>query len=279
MNYALALSTGGECGDPRIVVDLAVRAEAAGWDGVFLEDYVVYQGDARAPTCPSWPTLAAIAVRTERITLGTAVTPLTRRRPWNVAREAAAVDQLSGGRVVLGVGLGDVGDSVLSDASYTRFGEEMDPQRRGEMLDEALEILAAAWTGEPVSFRGKHFVVDDVAFLPRPVQEPRIPIWVGGGYPKRRPLERALRWDGTCLYREDGGDMTPNDVRTLRERAGERPWTICVGGRARADDWNAEREHIRAVRDAGADWWAEWVPAGDLETMRTGVERGALRAD
>src|SRR5688500_1035451 len=95
LRYGLSLPNGGECADPRFLVELAVRAEGAGWDGLFLEDYVSYQGDPREPTCTVWATLGAIAVRTERLKLGTSVTPLPRRRPWNVAREAAAIDQLS----------------------------------------------------------------------------------------------------------------------------------------------------------------------------------------
>jgi len=126
MRYGLALPTGGECGDPRFLVELAVLGERSGWDGVFLEDYVLFQGAADAPTCDTWAVLAALAVRTERVLLGTMVTPLARRRPWVVARQAAAVDQLSGGRMVLGVGLGDTGGSIVSDASFTHFREERD---------------------------------------------------------------------------------------------------------------------------------------------------------
>ena len=145
MQYGLSLPTGGECGDPRFLVDLAERAEAAGWDGLFLEDYVCYGGDRTTPTCNVWAVLSAVAVRTRRMRLGTEVTPLTRRRPWNVAREAAAVDQLSGGRMVLGVGLGDTGEAINADASYLSFGEERDARTRGEMLDEGLEIVAGLW--------------------------------------------------------------------------------------------------------------------------------------
>jgi len=281
VHYGLSLPTGRECGEPRFLVTLAERAEAAGWDGLFLEDYVCYGGDPVAPTCNTWVALAAMAVRTERIRLGTEVTPLTRRRPWNVAREAAAVDQLSGGRMILGVGLGDTGEAVGVDASFARFGEERDARNRGEMLDEGLEIIAGLWSGEPFSFRGKYFAVEDVTFLPRPVQQPRIPIWVGGGYPNPRPTRRALRWDGSCLYKETHGgpweNMAPDDVRALRDAAGGRPFTIAVGGSGRGDDWEAEREHIRAVAEASADWWIEWVPPGTRELMVEAVERGPLR--
>jgi alkanesulfonate monooxygenase SsuD/methylene tetrahydromethanopterin reductase-like flavin-dependent oxidoreductase (luciferase family) len=283
MEYGLSLPTGAECGDPRFVIELAERAERAGWDGVFLEDYVCYQGDPAAPTCNTWVVLAAIAARTERIRLGTEVTPLARRRPWNVAREAAGIDQISGGRMILGVGLGDTGEAIGTDASFVRFDEERDPRTRGRLLDEGLEIIAGLWSGEPFSFDGDHFHVEEVTFLPPPVQRPRIPIWIGGGYPNPRPTRRAAKWDGSCLYKETHGgpweNMTPDDVRALREAAGDREYTIAVGGSGRADHWEAEREHIRAVADASADWWIEWVSPGDRETMRASVERGPLRIE
>ncbi|MBD0290705.1 MAG: LLM class flavin-dependent oxidoreductase [Thermoleophilia bacterium] len=278
MRYGLSLPTGGECGDARFLLELGERAEATGWDGLFLEDYVLYGGDARTPTCAAWPTLAALAVRTSRLVLGTEVTPLARRRPWNVAREVAAVDQLSGGRAVLGVGLGDVGDHVVADASFTRLGEERDARRRGEILDEALAVVAGLWAGQPFSFHGRHFTLDEVTFLPRPLQEPRPEIWIGGGYPNRRPVERALRWDGACLYdATHGGPLAPDAVADLRRRAGDRRWTIAVGGTARGRDPDAERRHIASIRDAGADWWVEWVAPAEREAMRRSVERGPLR--
>jgi alkanesulfonate monooxygenase SsuD/methylene tetrahydromethanopterin reductase-like flavin-dependent oxidoreductase (luciferase family) len=281
LQYGLSLPTGGECADLRFLVLLAERAEAAGWDGIFLEDYICYGGDASMPTCNTWIALAAMAIRTEHVRLGTEVTPLTRRRPWAVAREATGIDQLSGGRMILGVGLGDTGESVGVDPSFARFGEERDARTRGAMLDEALQIVAGLWTGEPFAFRGAHFVVDEVTFLPRPVQEPRIPIWIGGGYPSPRPTRRALRWDGSCLYKETHGgpweDMTPDDVRALRASVGSRPYTIAVGGSRRAEDWDAQREHIRAVGETSADWWIEWVPPGERDQMTEAVDRGPLR--
>jgi alkanesulfonate monooxygenase SsuD/methylene tetrahydromethanopterin reductase-like flavin-dependent oxidoreductase (luciferase family) len=279
MRYGLALPTGGECGDPRFLVELAERAEAAGWEGVFLEDYVVFQGDPTAPTCDPWIALAGMALRTERVVLGTAVTPLARRRPWIVARQAAAIDQLSAGRMVLGAGLGDVGDHVGRDASFTHFGEEADARRRAGMLDEALEIVAGLWTGEPFSYRGEHFTVDEVSFVPPPVQRPRIPIWIGGGYPNPGPTRRAARWDGSLLYGVPEHDLSPEDVRAIREAASDRPYDIVVGGRARQEDWEAERERLRAIGSAGATWWAEYVPADSRDAMRSAVDRGPLRID
>jgi alkanesulfonate monooxygenase SsuD/methylene tetrahydromethanopterin reductase-like flavin-dependent oxidoreductase (luciferase family) len=289
LRYGLSLPNGGECGDPRFVLELAERAEAAGWDGLFLEDYVSYQGDPHAPTCDVWTTLGAIAVRTTRIILGTSVTPLPRRRPWNVARQAVAIDQLSDGRFVLGVGIGDAGDHVVADASLTHFGEVRDRRARAEMLDEGLAIVDGLWRGEPFRFDGKHYRIDEVTFVPRPVQQPRIPIWVGGGYPLPGPTRRALRWDGSFLYKAraagaDGeeaeeGLMTADDVAPLRAMAGDRPFDIAVGGAPRGEDAEAERAHIQAIKTAGATWWVEWIPPGHRDAMRRSVDRGPLREE
>jgi alkanesulfonate monooxygenase SsuD/methylene tetrahydromethanopterin reductase-like flavin-dependent oxidoreductase (luciferase family) len=274
MQYAVALPTGGECGDPTFLLELATLAEETGWDGVFLEDYICYQGNPARPTCDTWAALAAIAVRTRRVTLGVEVVALTRRRPWKVAREAATVDLLSGGRLVLGVGIGDQGDP-----GYTHFGEEVDVHVRAELLDEGLAILDGLLRGEPFSFEGKHFRVGEVTFLPKTAQQPRIPIWIGGGYPNPRAIERALRWDGSCMYRRAGGPLRGEDVRDLARRAGDRPWTQAVGGWPRRDDLEEELEHRREVADAGADWWVEWIEPADRATMRAGVGRGPLRVD
>ena len=276
LRHAVTLPTGGgACGDPRFVLELAERAEAAGWDGVFLEDYVVFQGDPAAPTCDAWSALAAIAVRTSRVVLGTRVTPLARRRPWVVARQAAAIDQLSGGRFVLGAGLGDTGDHVVSDASITHFGEERDAVRRAAILDEALEIIAGLWAGEPFAFRGGHFAIDEVTFLPRPVQQPRIPIWIGGGYPVAGPTARAARWDGSMLYRVGGVPFGAEDARAIRAAAGDRPYDVSVGV-DRGPDPGADRDRLRELADAGATWTAEYIAPADPEVMRQRVDRGPL---
>lgn len=286
VRYSVTLPNGGECGDPRFLLELAERAEASGWDGVFLEDYVSYQGDPHAPTSDVWTALGAIAVRTQRVVLGTSVTPMPRRRPWNVAHQAAAIDQLSSGRFVLGVGIGDAGDHVVVDASLSHFGEVVDRRTRAEMLDEGLAIVDGLWRGEPFRFHGEHYEIDEVTFLPRPVQQPRIPIWVGGGYPLPGPTRRALRWDGSLLYKlvpaADGrmvaGTMTADDVRALRKMAGDRPFDIAVGGGPRDTDPDAARAHLSAMAEAGATWSKEWIPPADRGTMRRSVERGPLRA-
>jgi len=274
VEYAVALPTGGECGDPAYLLELSELAEESGWDGVFLEDYICYQGDPANPTCDTWTALAAVAVRTTRVRLGVEVVALTRRRPWKVAREAATIDRLAGGRLVLGVGIGDQGDP-----GYSHFGEELDTHVRAEILDEGLAILDGLLRGTPFSFDGKHFRFDEVTFLPPPVQRPRIPIWIGGGYPNPRAIERALRWDGSCLYRRAGGPLRGDDVRDLRERAGDRSWTQAVGGWPRREDLQEELDHRREVAAAGADWWVEWIEPADRETMTAAVAGGPLRVD
>jgi alkanesulfonate monooxygenase SsuD/methylene tetrahydromethanopterin reductase-like flavin-dependent oxidoreductase (luciferase family) len=283
MRYGLCLPNGGPCGDARTLADLAERAEAAGWDGVFLEDYIIYQGKAGVPTYDPWVALAAMAMRTERIRLGVEVTPLARRRPWKLASETVTLDHLSNGRLILSVGLGD-----SSELSFTAFGETTEPRRRAAMLDEALDVLVGLWSGEPFEYRGEHYRVDNVTFLPRPVQRPRMPIWVGGGYPLPGPMRRAARWDGACLYKHSPDwswqDMRPTDIRELkafveRQRSPlPESYEIVTGGRQRRADWEEERTHIRAVAAAGATWWVEWTPPVELDEMRQVVERGPLRA-
>jgi alkanesulfonate monooxygenase SsuD/methylene tetrahydromethanopterin reductase-like flavin-dependent oxidoreductase (luciferase family) len=271
--HGVALPIGGECGDPRVVVELGAAAEEAGWDGIFLEDYVFYQGAATAPTCDPWAALAALALRTERVQLGIGVVALPRRRPWLVARQAAAVDQLSEGRLVLGAGIGDAGDP-----GFTHTHEPLDLRLRGELLDEGLDIIAGLFTGEPFSYHGSHYTLGEVELLPPPVRQPRPPIWIGGGYPNHRAVERALRFDGACMYRREGGHLRAADVFELRGRAAGRPFTIAVGGQQRRRDWDEEAAEIESVADAGADWWIEAVEPGDLASMRGAVSRGPMRA-
>lgn len=193
MRHAVYLPPFGPFADPAAVVDLAVAAEEGGWDGVFLWDHVVRTHDPhRADVADPWILLAAIAVATERIRLGPMVTPLARRRPQKVARETVTLDHLSGGRLTFGVGLG-----VNTDRELGRFDETVDDRARAAEYDEALELLLAFWSGNEVNHHGPHFTADAVRFLPRPLQQPRIPLWGaarGGGSP--RPVRRAARLDG-----------------------------------------------------------------------------------
>jgi alkanesulfonate monooxygenase SsuD/methylene tetrahydromethanopterin reductase-like flavin-dependent oxidoreductase (luciferase family) len=281
MQFGLNLPVGGVAGHPRILADFARVAEDAGWDGVYLEDYIVYQNRQAIPTFDPWIALAAIAIATTRMRIGTEVTPLARRRPWKLARETVTLDHLSNGRLTLGVGLG-----VAADLDFANFNEEQDNRRRAAQLDEALHILVGLWSGEPFSFTGQHFTVKETRLLPRPVQQPRIPIWVGGGYPNRGPMRRAARFEGACLYRAespgssiDAGSLPPDDIRGLRHYLDTHDSSaeIIVGGRKRNDDWQHERHLIQQSAQAGANSWIEWIPPNDPETMRNAIAHGPIR--
>src|SRR5690606_10506286 len=185
-------------------VSLAVDAERAGWDGVFFWDHMTWLPELRLDVHDPWVLLGAVAVRTERVVLGTMVTPLARRRPWKVAKELTTLDHLSGGRTVLGVGLG-----APPDAEFAAFGEPSDARHRANVLDEVLAVLDGLLRGR-VDHDGEHFEVH-TELLPRPVQSPRPPIWVAGESPHRRPLRRALGWDGFVPL-SVGGALTPEQV-------------------------------------------------------------------
>lgn len=286
MRYGINLPNGGLTGNPHAAAELAALAEVSGWDGVFLEDYIVWQGHQEVPTYDPWILLAAMAVQTTRVRLGITVTPLSRRRPWKVARESVTLDHLSNGRMILGAGLGD----TRLDISLTHFGEVIDVKQRSEMLDEALEIMAKAWSGQPFSYSGKHYQIKEVALLPKPVQMPRIPIWIGGGFPLQGATQRALRWDGSCMYLDTRGgpwrDWAPDDVRTLRtmaqrQRGPVAPFDIVLGGRQRGANWEQERALINSLAQAGATWWIEYLPPelGALDVIRKAIARGPLRID
>jgi alkanesulfonate monooxygenase SsuD/methylene tetrahydromethanopterin reductase-like flavin-dependent oxidoreductase (luciferase family) len=258
------------------MAELAAEAEQAGWDGLFLEDYIIYQGQAGTPTYDPWVTMAAMAVATSRVRLGTSVTPLPRRRPWKLASEAVTLDHLSNGRAILGVGSGDV-----NDQGFGATGEPLGPGVRAQRLDEGLEILTRLWTGEPVTFHGRHFQVEGLRMSAVPVQRPRIPVWVGGDWLLPGVKARVTRWDGCCVYKgspeKEWQDMTPADVRDIRAAVGKPDFDIAVGGIERGKDPDREREHIRAIADAGATWWSEWVKPGDRQHTIDAVRRGPLR--
>lgn len=188
-------------GDAEQLVEYAVAAEEAGWDGVFLADHLAH--DAQIDFPDPWITLSGIATRTTDIRLVSWVTPIPRRQPWQVARNLATLDRLSNGRVLLGTGLG-------RDFDYTSFGEAWEPRKLGQKYDEALDIVTGLWRGDPFSYDGAHYTVDEAVVLPTPVQQPRIPIVVGGVWPNKKPFHRGARWDGIVPhYRGDG--VVPED--------------------------------------------------------------------
>ncbi|TCC20477.1 LLM class flavin-dependent oxidoreductase [Kribbella speibonae] len=254
MKFSVTVGAVGHGRDPRGLAELARVVEDCGWDGMFLEDYLVYQGDTTQPTYDPWICLAGMAMATERIRIGTTVTPLPRRRPWKVAAEAVALDQLSGGRMILGVGIGDPGDPFL---------ENYAPRVLAEMLDEGLAIIDGLWTGQPVTFSGKHYSLDNAQLTARPVQTPRIPIWVGGNFLVPAVRRRILRWDGSCAYKgstDAPQQITPDDVRGL---LAERDIDVKVSG-----------GDPGAFAEAGAAWWGRWIAPMPVEDTLAIVRQG-----
>ncbi len=256
MRSGLFLPLFDQLADPAVVARMSAEAEEAGWHGVFVWDQVRW-GKPVVDVADPWITLAAIATATERLRLGTMVTPLARRRPVKVARETATLDRLSGGRLTFGVGLGS--DRFAREFSLT--GEELDDRRRARMLDESLEILAAAWSGAPVQHRGEHYVVDGMRFLPRPVQRPGVPIWVAGYYGNSKPLRRAARHQGFFPLGIEHPDQLAEvvaELTSLRQqtgKAGGEPYDVVV-----ALPPGTDPEPYAA---AGATWWLvelPWVP-------------------
>jgi alkanesulfonate monooxygenase SsuD/methylene tetrahydromethanopterin reductase-like flavin-dependent oxidoreductase (luciferase family) len=251
-----------ELADVALLGALAAEAEASGWDGVFVWDHVMY-GEERAVADP-WMALTAIALATERVRLGPLVTPLARRRPWNVARQVAVLDRLSGGRAVLGVGLGGDGHRELSG-----FGEETDPRARAALLDEALDVVVALWSGAPIDHAGARFRLDRALVLPTPRQAPRPPIWVADVWPARAPLRRAPRFDGVFPISRDE-PIAGDDLRALMAYVDERrtsdgPFDLVVTG---APDVSPSR--LDELAGAGVTWW--------LASLRLGAGAQDLRA-
>ncbi|MFG2004204.1 LLM class flavin-dependent oxidoreductase [Spirillospora sp. NPDC048911] len=258
LRSALWLPLFDELADPRVVARLAADAEEAGWDGCFVWDHVDWRAPIREVADP-WMTLAAIATATERLRLGPMVSPLARRRPAKVARETATLDLLSGGRLTLGVGLGS--DRFAGELSKT--GEELDDRRRGQMLDESLEILSAAWSGEPVRHRGEHYLVDDITFLPRPVQRPGVPVWAAGFPGNLKPIRRAARLDGFFPVNLEHPDQLAEVAGTLAElRHGDMAsYDIAVPLPPGTDP----EPYVKG----GATWWlAEIDPGARLDEVR-----------
>jgi alkanesulfonate monooxygenase SsuD/methylene tetrahydromethanopterin reductase-like flavin-dependent oxidoreductase (luciferase family) len=251
-----------ELADPRAVMNLAAEAEERGWHGVFVWDHVRWREPIRAVADPSI-TLTAIAVATERVMLGTMVTPLARRRPAKVARETATLDRLSGGRLIVGVGLG----SDRFGAEFSKTGEQVDDRARGEMLDEALEILTAAWSGEAVNHHGKHYLIDDVQFLPRPIQRPGVPVWAAAFPGTVKPLRRAARCDGFFPVGLESVDQFADAVAAVRKLRGDNsaPYDIAVDLPPGTD--------VAPYAEAGATWWMTGIePGASLDEVR-GVMR------
>jgi len=276
MRYGIVTANLGEYADPRVAVDLARAAEAAGWEAFFVWDHLGFVRGV--PSGDPLIILSAVAASTTRLKLGFAVTPLARRRPQVVANALTSLDLLSGGRVVFGAGLGGVPEE------FTAFGEPGDPKERAAMLDEGLTILDGLLSGETVTHRGQHYVVEGVSLAPRPLQRPRVPIWIGGEGPPA--LRRAARWDG-WLAPATSHDGTPTMAKSperiaemvaqiRRHRTTDAPFEVAIDGYSEAADPGPPR----AYGAAGATWWLESIHdvRGPLDEAMARVKAGPPEA-
>jgi alkanesulfonate monooxygenase SsuD/methylene tetrahydromethanopterin reductase-like flavin-dependent oxidoreductase (luciferase family) len=297
MHYGVILPNFGDYFDPRSLASLASDAEQAGWDGFFLWDHTLAWPE---PIVDPWIALAAVALATERLRLGTIVTPLPRRRPTKLAREVVSLDHLSGGRVVLGVGIG------VGPWEWDYLAEETDLRRRGAMLDEGLDLLSKLWSGEPVLHKGEYYnfqgdggpedpTVAPVPFLPPTVQQPRVPIWVAGTWPHKAPFRRAAKWDGVVPTRQGEGmvnELSPDEVREIvafidDHRTRDEPFDVVISGHTEADDANKAAAHVQPYAEAGATWWLEdispwaygwqWEGRWPIEAMNARIRGGPPR--
>ncbi|MBM9469186.1 LLM class flavin-dependent oxidoreductase [Nakamurella leprariae] len=264
--------------EPRAFAELATAADRAGWDGIFTWESVWGQD--------AWATLAAAAMVTERIRLGTMLSPLPRIRPWDFAGRVATVDVLSGGRVQVAVGLGAIHDG------WTAFEPDEGRRVRAEKLDEGLAVYDGLMRGQPFAHTGRHWSVRPTTFVPAPppVQRPRVPVWVVGAHPSRRSLGRAARWDGILPTKVGWTEQTPfgpadlaevvDAVRPLREAAGL-PWAgYDVVAEGVTEPGPTADRLVGEWATAGATWWIEsdWSMDGGtadlVARLRRRIEAG-----
>ena len=282
MRYAINVPNFGDYADPATFLRLARRAEAAGWDGLFVWDHVLVDPDWGVPIADPWALLAAAGAVTRRIRLGPMVTPLPRRRPWIVARQASTIDHLTGGRLTLGVGMG-----APPDAEFAAFGEDSDPAVRARKLDEGLAILDGLWSGAPFAHAGTEFHLQRMRFEPVPLQRPRIPIWVGGYWPHREALVRAARWDGVVpasrVTDATGQTMPVKELAAVldvirRARGSLDNYAVMVMGRT-PPELDAASSIVEPLRAVGATWWSELLSGwrGSLTEMEERVAAGPPR--
>ena len=275
MQYGLYVPNFGDETSVRALAGLAHEAEEAGWDGFFLWDHLLYRTGQPLPMVDPWIALTAIAMSTERLRIGTTVTPLPRRHPWKLARETVSLDHLSGGRLILGVGLGDP-----PEAEYAHFGQEADLRIRAEKLDEGLEILVGLWSGKAFSYAGKHYQVQKTVFVPPTLQVPRIPIWVAGFWPNKAPFRRAARFDGV-LPLKHGGSLTPGDMGEMlayinEYRTSTGHFDVVKIGSTPGDDAKKQAKIVAPYVTVGVTWWLESLYGwrNSFEEMHLRIRQG-----
>ncbi|MGD2100728.1 MAG: LLM class flavin-dependent oxidoreductase [Acidimicrobiia bacterium] len=256
MRFGISVPNFGVYGDAPSLVRLAELAEGSGWDGFFVWDHISIADDLE--TLDPWALLGAVAVRTGRIAIGPMVTPLPRRRPWVVARQTTTVDDLSRGRLILGVGIG-----TPPEEEFGRFGEPTDARTRAEMLDEGLDILRGMWSGEPFAHEGTHYTVEETTFAPTPAGRPTIPIWVGATWPNRKPLRRAARFEGVFPFKADMSEWRTHEVDQLvsvitEDRGSLEDYDVVISG-----SFDEGRKRGSELEEAGATWFISGPGYGD----------------
>jgi alkanesulfonate monooxygenase SsuD/methylene tetrahydromethanopterin reductase-like flavin-dependent oxidoreductase (luciferase family) len=273
MKFAVNLMNFGYLGKVRDLVELAVEAEDAGWDAVFLADHVNW-ADMGFHVDP-WIALGLIADRTSEVLIGTAVTPVPRRRPTKLAREILTLHQLSEGRFIFGAGSG------LWRSEFADLGDPGDFATRGQMLDEGLDLLQKTWSGETFDHEGTHYQAKGQTFCPGGAE---IPIWVAASWPNLKPFRRAIRFDGVMALSQDfSNPLSFDDVRDIKRFVtdhgdAERQFNLAVGLNS-STDAAADADRAHAYAAAGADWWQEGVipVAQSLQELRTTIRRGPPR--
>lgn len=276
-------------GDARDAAELAEIAEEHGWDGFFVWESIW--------GVDPWVMLAAAAMRTTRIRLGTMLTPLPRRRPWELASQTATLDNLSNGRVILSVGLG-----VTGEERFWLFEDDPGRKVRAELMDEGLDMLQLLWGEKTFTYRGKHYTSREIdnpnpPLPPPPIQQPRIPIWVVGALRREKSMRRGARFDG-WLPNYIPGDGEPTDftpellregvdwIRQQRSAEGMSMdgYDVVAEGRTPADDPAAAAATVRPWAEAGATWWldADWTgsnPDGPRAAAERRLRAGPPRVD
>lgn len=256
------------------VINLAKEAEKNGWDGFFLWDILLDSQKPDISTLDPIVTLATVAQATSTIKIGIMLIPIARRRPWKVAKELITIDHLSKGRLIAGIGLG------FNKKDFSAFGEVEDDKIRAEKLDESLEILTGFLEGERVFFKGKHYQVNGVQLNPPSYQKPRIPIWLGGLWPHRKPFRRAARFEGMYPGMPDPNTnssediMKPADLHAIRDyvakyRTSVDGFDLMHYGDISAD-YEKEKQNLEEWSNAGLTWWSQ---ANDFASFQEHRER------
>lgn len=279
MKFALYIPNYGDEISARSLAELGQEAEQSGWDGIFLWDHILLSRSQKFNIVDPWVALTAVAMQTEHLRLGTSVTPVSRYRPWRLARITTTLDNLSNGRLILSVGLGEP-----ADMEFAAFGEEPATKVRAEKLDEGLDILNGLWSGNSFGYKGKHYQLKKVAFRPVPTQSPRIPVWVGGFWPNPRPFRRAALWDGVMPLKRTGGMMVgAQDLAEIlafirQYRQSETQFDAAViGSRSALGKKPADiSKALGALEAVGATWWLQglYMERNSAEKMRTAIRQG-----